>query len=75
MKKLRMTCDSSLLLAHRRVARLEARVSELEGRGGKRPSGDATRTDDLTKALWTFAVLIVFMILVMVGLMQWGTAP
>ncbi|HEV2843311.1 MAG TPA: hypothetical protein VG477_00580 [Thermoanaerobaculia bacterium] len=74
MKKIRMTCDSALLLAYRRVALLEARLAELEAGGGKRPAGEATRPDELTKALWTFAVLIVFMVLAMVGLMVWGTA-
>jgi hypothetical protein len=79
MKKLHLTRHSAILLAHLRFARLEARIEALasameagctchQGSGPvPDPPGSVKRT------LWIFTILIVFAILLMVGLMYWGT--
>ena len=78
MKKPHLTRDSALLLAQRRIALLEARVDALARE--RRPPCPAPspgpgpgRPDELARALWTSAILIVVVVLVMVGLMYWGT--
>ena len=78
MKKPRLTCDSALLLAHRRIALLEARVDALTRERRPPcpvppPGPGPGRPDELARALWTSAILIVAVVLVMVALMFWGT--